>query len=116
MIIIKQKKKIKTYLGLASRAPAITLPISPVHVMGPFSSLWAFVGRRWLLWAFLGLVVIKKLKMQGTLRKRPKAQTMHLASFGPVRVVGLGLLWLTPPTVAPWVPSKDSEGQKIVTT
>ena len=22
---------------------------------GPFSSLWAFVGRRWLLWAFLGL-------------------------------------------------------------
>src|ERR1700678_1524487 len=55
MIIIKQKKKIKTYLGLASRAPAITLPISPVHVMGPFSSFWAFVGRRWLLRAFLGL-------------------------------------------------------------
>src|ERR1700678_2314982 len=76
----------------------------------------AFVGRCWLLWAFLGLVVIKKFKMQGTLRKRPKAQTMHLASFGPVRVVGLGLLWLPPPTVAPWVPSKHSEGQKIVTT
>src|ERR1700678_2913049 len=70
IIIIKQKKKIKTYLGLASRAPAITLPISPVHVMGPFSSLWAFIGRRWLLWAFLGLVVIEKLKIKCTLRKR----------------------------------------------
>ena len=31
----------------------------------------AFVGRCWLLWAFLGLVVIKKLKMKCTLRKRP---------------------------------------------
>src|SRR5271168_2950316 len=27
----------------------------PMRRSGPFSSLWAFVGRRWLLWAFLGL-------------------------------------------------------------
>src|SRR5271168_921117 len=38
--------------------------------LGPFSSSFAFVGRLWLLWAFLGLVVIKKLKIKCTLRKR----------------------------------------------
>ena len=28
--------------------------------LGPFSSSWACVGRRWLLWAFPGFVVINK--------------------------------------------------------
>src|SRR6202522_2493312 len=45
---LSSNRKIKNKMYIKKKTP-------PMRRSGPFSSLWAFVGRRWLLWAFLGL-------------------------------------------------------------
>src|SRR5271168_1354989 len=54
----------KTYLSLYRlRGPALTF----VGCCGPALTC---VGRRWLLWAFVGFVVIKKQKIKCTVQKK----------------------------------------------
>src|ERR1700678_2115728 len=65
---------------------------------GLFSSSWACIGLRWLLWAFVGFVVIKKQKIKCKLKNR---HTYHLWRHYGLRwpalaVVGLALAFVGP--------------------
>src|SRR6202522_2394165 len=64
---------------------------------GLFSSSWACIGLRWLLWAFVGFVVIKKQKIKCKLKNR---HTYHLWQHYGLRWPALAVVGLHWPSLA----------------